>query len=59
MPTRLTATEIRKILFFNEDLYAVIGEQEMTNSEARRYLFDMSSDVEFNVIDNGTHLLIY
>jgi len=59
MPTKLTATEIRKTLFFNEDLYAVIGEQEMTNAEARRYLFDMSSDVEFNVIDNGTHLLIY
>lgn len=56
---KLTATEIRKKLFNNEKLYASIGCYVMTNSQARRHLFYMDSDKTFDVIDNGTHLLIY
>ncbi len=59
MSIKLTATEIRKRLFSNEELYAVIGTEEMTNSDARRYMFDLDYDIEFNVVENGTHLLIY
>lgn len=59
MPTTLTATEIREILFNNKDLYAVIETEEMTNGEARRYMFDLDYDIEFDVIYNETHLLIY
>jgi hypothetical protein len=59
MPTKLTATKIRQMLFNNKDLYAVIGTEEMTNSDARRYMFDLDYDIEFNVVENGTHLLIY
>lgn len=59
MPTKLTATKIRQMLFNNKDLYAVIGTEEMPNSDARRYMFDLDYDIEFNVVENGTHLLIY
>ena len=59
MKKRLTVREIRRILF-DTDMYAVIGADEMTNSDARRFLFDMQDqDAVMNVIENGNHLLIW
>lgn len=55
----LTISEIRSILF-NGNFYAVIGADEYTNADARRFLFDMpNQDDTMNVIENGDHLLIY
>lgn len=55
----LTISEIRSLLF-DSGKYAVIGADEMTNSEARRFLFDMrDQDATMNVIDNGSHFLIW
>lgn len=59
MTKQLTIREIRKILF-DTDKYAVIGADEMTNKESRDYLYNLDNqDSKMNVIDNGTHLLIW
>lgn len=59
MTNQLTIREIRKILF-DSNKYAVIGAEEMTNKESRDYLYNMDDqDSVINVIDNGTHLLIW
>ena len=55
----LTISEIRSLLYYS-NAYAVIGADEMTNDEARRFLFDMpDQDTTMRVIENGDHLLIY
>ena len=53
-PTQATVKQIRSILF-NSNHYAVIGEYEYTNSEARRTLYDMENqEATANyAIDNG------
>ena len=54
-----TVREIRKILF-DTDKYTVIGSDEKNNEESRNILYGMSNQEELlNVIDNGTHLLIW
>ena len=59
MTKQMTIREIRKILF-DSDKYAVIGSEEMTNKESRDFLYEKSNQDQFmNVIDNGSHLLIY
>ena len=59
MTNSLTIREIRKILFDN-DKYTVIGSEEMTNKESRDFLYNkMNQDEKMNVIDNGSHLLIW
>ena len=59
MQTELTIREIRRILF-ETDKYSVIGSQEMTNKESRDFLYSKENqDEKMNVIDNGTHLLIW
>ena len=56
---QLTIREIRTILF-DTDKYAVIGSEEMTNKESRDFLYAKNNQDEvLNVIDNGTHLLIF
>ena len=56
---QLTIREIRTILF-ETDKYAVIGSEEMTNKESRDFLYAKNNQDEvLNVIDNGTHLLIF
>jgi len=56
---RLTVRDIRTILF-NSERYTVIGSEEMTNKESRDFLYVIKNqDLIFNVIDNGTHLLIF
>ena len=35
-----TVRELRRMLFDDDRLYSVIGEDEMDNTEARRFLFD-------------------
>jgi hypothetical protein len=60
MTTKLTIREIRQELFTNKYKYAVIGSDEMTNKESRDFLFNKENqDEKMNVIDNGTHLLIW
>jgi hypothetical protein len=56
---QLTIREIRTILFETEK-YTVIGSEEMTNKESRDFLYAKNNQDEvLNVIDNGTHLLIF
>jgi len=57
--TTATVREIRRILF-DTDKYAVIGADEMSNKESRDFLYaKQDQDALLNVIDNGTHLLIW
>ena len=59
MTTTLTIREIRQELFTN-DKYTVIGSEEMTNKESRDFLYDKENqDEKMNVIDNGSHLLMW
>lgn len=59
MTTTLTIREIRQELFTNEK-YTVIGSEEMTNKESRNFLYNKENqDEKMNVIDNGSHLLIW
>lgn len=54
-----TVKEIRTILF-DTDKYTVIGHNEMTNKESRDFLYNMENQNQlYNVIDNGSHLLIF
>lgn len=56
---KLTVREIRRVLFETEK-YTVIGADEMTNKESRDFLYAIDNqDETYNVIDNGTHLLIW
>jgi len=58
--SRMSVRQIRRILF-ETDKFTVIGADEMTNKESRDYLYGyMNQDHTFlNVIDNGSHLLIW
>ena len=59
MITKMTLREIRKFLF-ETDKYAVIGADEMTNQQARDFLYAKDNQDEImNVLDNKTHLLIW
>jgi len=59
MKTQMTIREIRRVLFETEK-YTVIGADEMTNKESRDFLYAKNEQEEvMNVIDNGTHLLIF
>jgi hypothetical protein len=54
-----TVREIRTILFETEK-YTVIGTEELTNKESRDFLYQKDNQDEImNVIDNGSHLLIW
>ena len=54
-----TALQIRNLLRITNK-YAVIGENEMRNKDAREYLHAMYYDDSiFNIIDNGSHYLIW
>ena len=55
----MTTREIRRVLFETEK-YTVIGADEMTNKESRDFLYEKDNQDELmNVIDNGSHLLIW
>jgi len=55
----MTVREIRRLLF-ETDKYTVIGEDEMTNKESRDFLYAIDNqDKTYNVIDEGSHLLIW
>jgi hypothetical protein len=55
----MTIREIRKVLF-DTDLFAVIGLDEMTNKEARDYLYAKSDQEKvLNVIEKNDCLLIW
>jgi len=59
MEKQLTIREIRRVLFETEK-FAVIGADEMTNKESRDYLYAKDNqEAVMNVIDNGSHLLIW
>jgi hypothetical protein len=59
MKKQMTVREIRRLLF-ETDKYAVIGEDEMTNKESRDFLYAIDDqDKNYNVIDEGSHLLIW
>ena len=54
----MTIAELRRLLF-DTNKYAVIGENEMTNGEARAYLYEMPNQNEIlSVIDMGDHVLV-
>ncbi len=56
---KLSIRQIRKMLF-DSNKYAVIGAYEMTNKEARDFLYNIEDqDMTFNVIEENTHFLIY
>ena len=55
----MSVSAIRRLLF-DSALYAVIGCEEYDNSEARALLYAIKDqDAGMNVINNGTHLLIW
>jgi len=59
MVTQMTIRQIRQELFSTEK-YTVIGTDEMTNKESRNFLYTKDNqDEAMNVIDNGSHLLIW
>jgi hypothetical protein len=59
MKKQMTVREIRRLLF-ETDKYTVIGEDEMTNKESRDFLYVIDNqDKTYNVIDEGSHLLIW
>ena len=59
MKNQMTIREIRTALFETEK-YTVIGSNEMTNKESRDFLYAKDNQNEImNVIDNGSHLLIF
>jgi chemotaxis regulatin CheY-phosphate phosphatase CheZ len=59
MKKQMTIREIRRLLF-ETDKYTVIGEDEMTNKESRDFLYAIDNqDKTYNVIDEGSHLLIW
>ena len=59
MTKQMTVREIRRLLF-ETDKYTVIGEDEMTNKESRDFLYAIDDqDKNYNVIDEGSHLLIW
>ena len=59
MTHKMTIREVRKVLFDTEK-YTVIGIDEMTNKESRDFLYTKDNqDETMNVIDNGSHLLIW
>ena len=59
MKNQMTVREIRRVLFETEK-YSVIGVDEMTNKESRNFLYEKDNqDETMNIIDNGSHLLIW
>jgi hypothetical protein len=57
-PENMTVAQVRRLLF-DSNKYAVIGENEMTNGEARAYLYEMPNQEEIlSVIDMGDHVLV-
>ena len=59
MKNQMTIREIRRVIFETEK-YTVIGADEMTNKESRDFLYEKDNQDELmNVIDNGSHLLIW
>ena len=57
--TTATIRQIRYTLFQSEK-YAVIGADEMTNKDARDFLYAKDDqDAVMNIADNGTHFLIW
>jgi len=57
--SKKTALQIRNLLRITKK-YAVIGENEFRNIDAREYLHGMYDDDSiFNIIDNGSHYLIW
>jgi hypothetical protein len=59
MEKKMTIREIRKVLFETKK-HTVIGADKMTNKESRNFLYAKDNQDEvMNVIDNGSHLLIW
>ena len=54
-----TIAQIRQMLF-QTGFYAVIAQDEMTNEEARTFLFNIKNqEHEMNVVEMENHFLIY
>ena len=57
--SKKTGLQIRNLLRITKK-YAVIGENEFRNIDAREYLHGMYDDDSiFNIIDNDSHYLIW
>jgi hypothetical protein len=48
-----TEAELKRMLYDNQNLYAVIGDTELTNQAARKVLFDMPSCVLNYMMQKG------
>ena len=48
-----TEAELKRMLYDNEGLYAVIEDTELTNQAARKVLFDMPSCTLNYMLQNG------
>lgn len=60
MKKQVTISDLRRILFDNENLYAVIGADEYTNEDARWELYCMKNqDANINYIQDGDCLLCW
>jgi len=56
--SKKTALQIRNLLRITKK-YAVIGENEFRNKDAREYLHGMYDDDSiFNIIDNGSLIIV-
>lgn len=59
MTHKMTIREVRKVLF-DIDKFAVIGTIEMSNKEARDFLYNREDQERLiNVINKGSHLLVW
>jgi hypothetical protein len=59
MKKQMTIREILRLLFDSKK-YAVVGEDEMRNHQCRNFLLSLNNlDKTYNVIDEGSHLLIW
>lgn len=59
MKKQITIREAREILYYSNK-YAVIGADEYTNEDARRFLFDIENqDAYVNMLDMGDYICFW
>lgn len=60
MITQMTIREIRKFLFDSNKSMVFKWLDEMTNKDARRFLYDMEDqDQDFRMVENGDFIYVW
>ena len=60
MKNQIKVKKLRKLFFDNSELYAVLFDEELTNKDARRALFEMEDqNAIFNYKKEGDCVLIW